>query len=814
MKKKVLASTLSASLVLGSIMGLPLSSSGVLEKVGISKAYAATPGMESITNELVKIHSFLWSEEEKSSLRAVRDNLLGLTKSDANVSLVSEVASKVNAKVISSGSTYDKLTDKNILKLFSSLGLFFNTSDTELNNALNDPEMRSILGQLAELSGTSLDSLSVQDAAEFALAVNAAVSAQLGKKDFAELALIANDQQLMKAEIKTAITTVIAGANKLSVVLRTLDIQAGDVSAVANKIIDKVDDAKHSGSSVIALALLRTKVTVAQTADYPLNSRTQAYTVSILDKALPEILTLGLLTLTTDVPTGTVKSEGGKIALTMTSNGTQTGKVYGTINAPGTLLDGKLLFKKDVSLSYVVSNGGNKPSGGSGSGGGTGGGTTNTGSASEGQKAVSDLKSAIENATGAAKDQLLQQAKAVAEQAISSITKIDLASVVSTTGDKAVAKLDVAALVKQINDINAEVKKLTDALSDLDPNAPKAKVELAFDFGSISASKIELPVAKEVLDAAKSNGADRIALKFNGVTVSLAPSAFTATTSLNIEKKAVSEATDVTKLPVASEVYEINFTSNGAPLNNLSVPVELSLPVGDASKFDVEKLTLAKIIDGKLQIFVGKYNAETNKLEAKRSSFSTYTVVENNVVFKDTASVKEWAGRQIEVAAAKGILEGRAAGEFVPNGTVTRAEFAKLIVNTFGLENASATESFDDVNDSDWFKPYVAAAVKSGLVNGRTDTKFDPNGKITRAEMATIAARALTTVNQLNPVSDVNGALKGFSDASSINDSLKAGVALSAAQGIIVGEADGTFNPNSDSTRAQAAVIIYRLLNK
>ncbi|MCR8632403.1 S-layer homology domain-containing protein [Paenibacillus radicis (ex Xue et al. 2023)] len=804
MKKKVMASTLSASLVIGSIMGLPLSSSGVLEKVGISKAYAATPGLENITNELVNIHSFLWSEDEKAPIRAVRDNLAGLT----DVSLVSEITDAIDVKIGSNTNTYDKLTHANILKLFSSLGLFFNTSSTELTNALNDPEIRAILGQLAQLSGTTLDALSVQDAADFALAVNAAISAQLGAKSFVELGLIATSQQLMKEEIKTAITTVVAGNNKLSVVFRNLDIQAGDVSAVASKIMDVADDAQRSGTTMIALALLRSKVVVAQTGEYPSNSRSQAYTVTVLGKTMPDVLTL-----ITDVSTGTVKYESGRIVLSMTANGTQTGQITGTINAPTTRLDGKLLFKKNVSLSYFVSNSGGS-SNNSGSSPNGGGPAPSTGSGSEGNKAISDLKSAIENATGAAKDQLLQQAKAATEDAISKIAKIDVSSVVTVADDKAIAKLDVTALVKQISDINAEVKKLTDALKELDPNAPKAKVELSFDFGSISASKIELPVAKEILDAAKSNGADRIGLKFNGLTVSLAPSAFTATTSLNIEKKAVTEATDVTKLPVASDVYEINFTSNGAPLNNLSVPVELSLPVGDVSKFDVEKLTLAKIIDGKLQIFVGKYNAKDNQLQAKRSSFSTYTVVENNVVFNDTASVKEWAGRQIEVAAAKGILEGRAAGEFVPNGTVTRAEFAKLIVNTFGLENPTATESFDDVNDSDWFKPYVAAAVKSGLVNGRTDTKFDPNGKITRAEMATIAARALTSVNQLNPVSDVNGALKGFSDASSINESLKAGVALSAAQGIIVGEADGTFNPNSDSTRAQAAVIIYRLLNK
>ncbi len=201
-------------------------------------------------------------------------------------------------------------------------------------------------------------------------------------------------------------------------------------------------------------------------------------------------------------------------------------------------------------------------------------------------------------------------------------------------------------------------------------------------------------------------------------------------------------------------------------------------------------------------------------LSHRTNLFSTYAIIENKVQFADTASVNDWAGRQITVSAAKGILEGRADGVFVPNAQVTRAEFAKMIVKVFNLEDASATQSFSDVKTSDWFQTYVAAAVKAGIVDGRSADKFEPNAYISRAEMATMASRALVKIRDFKKPQNLEAALKSFVDAGVIHSSLKEGVAQAAAEGIVVGEENNKFNPNADSTRAQAAVVIYRLLNK
>lgn len=298
----------------------------------------------------------------------------------------------------------------------------------------------------------------------------------------------------------------------------------------------------------------------------------------------------------------------------------------------------------------------------------------------------------------------------------------------------------------------------------------------------------------------------------NGLSLVVSPAEFGADTTLKVTNQDTSVATSVTQLPVASGVYEFEFASGGSKVTSFNKPVEVTIPVPNSDKFDTELLSLAKIVDGKLEFYGGSY--ANGAFKGVRNSFSTYTVVENQVSFEDTASVKAWAGRQIQVAAAKGILEGRAENAFDPNGFVTRAEFAKMIVKTFALENGNATENFDDVNDTDWYKVYVASAVKNGIVNGKEAGKFDPNGKITRAEMAVMSSRALSLKGVSITPTKVDEALKGFTDSNEINSSLKNGVALAASEGIIIGEEGNVFNPNANSTRAQAAVVIYRLLNK
>ncbi|ANY69083.1 hypothetical protein BBD42_23315 [Paenibacillus sp. BIHB 4019] len=165
---------------------------------------------------------------------------------------------------------------------------------------------------------------------------------------------------------------------------------------------------------------------------------------------------------------------------------------------------------------------------------------------------------------------------------------------------------------------------------------------------------------------------------------------------------------------------------------------------------------------------------------------------------------KHWAKPAIERLYAMNALNGYPDGSFHPQGEMTRAEFAILIVKVLGIK-ADEGPSFDDMN-SHWAEDAVRAAAKLGLVEGMNTRTFGPNEKITREQMAVILAR----VFQLNTDSTKNAS---FSDNADISPwalgSLNALVELRAIQGY----KDGYFRPLQAVSRAEAAEVIVRLLD-
>jgi hypothetical protein len=116
------------------------------------------------------------------------------------------------------------------------------------------------------------------------------------------------------------------------------------------------------------------------------------------------------------------------------------------------------------------------------------------------------------------------------------------------------------------------------------------------------------------------------------------------------------------------------------------------------------------------------------------------------VSFPDVAD-SAWYAPFVQKVAAKGIVNGYEDGTFRPDNTLTRAEAAKMIALAAGLSvDESAITSFADAN-GDWYTPYIAAAAQAGIINGYPDGTFAPNGKVTRAELAKmiVAAKKLAT---------------------------------------------------------------------
>ena len=91
------------------------------------------------------------------------------------------------------------------------------------------------------------------------------------------------------------------------------------------------------------------------------------------------------------------------------------------------------------------------------------------------------------------------------------------------------------------------------------------------------------------------------------------------------------------------------------------------------------------------------------------------TAVPAAAAFHDTAG--HWAEKTLNEWQDKGLIDGYGDGSFQPNGTVTRAEFIKLVNRTLGFTAASEI-SFSDVTERDWFHAEVAKAVTAGYAQG------------------------------------------------------------------------------------------------
>lgn len=176
--------------------------------------------------------------------------------------------------------------------------------------------------------------------------------------------------------------------------------------------------------------------------------------------------------------------------------------------------------------------------------------------------------------------------------------------------------------------------------------------------------------------------------------------------------------------------------------------------------------------------------------------------------FSDMAG-NEWAIEAVNALADKGIVNGVGGGMFAPGREVTREEMLAMLLRAYNVDVTGAlADKFADVDASAWYAPYVAKAVAEGWVKGMSDTEFGTGRYITREEAATMAFRISVSFGK-----QYTSAASKFSDDTEIFDYAKEPVYSLAGVGVINGMGDGTFAPKANCTRAQAAKIIYTLIN-
>ena len=100
-----------------------------------------------------------------------------------------------------------------------------------------------------------------------------------------------------------------------------------------------------------------------------------------------------------------------------------------------------------------------------------------------------------------------------------------------------------------------------------------------------------------------------------------------------------------------------------------------------------------------------------------------------------------WSASSIEYAVKNGYMKGVGAGRFDPEGSLTRAMVATVLWRREGSPAPTAPSGFDDVPDGEWYTDAVAWAKETGVVKGLTETTFGPDEYITREQLATMLFR-------------------------------------------------------------------------
>ena len=170
-----------------------------------------------------------------------------------------------------------------------------------------------------------------------------------------------------------------------------------------------------------------------------------------------------------------------------------------------------------------------------------------------------------------------------------------------------------------------------------------------------------------------------------------------------------------------------------------------------------------------------------------------------------------WAHAGIDFALKQGLFNGMSATTFEPDGSMTRAMLVTVLWRLDGSRAPAGRNTFTDVPGGQWFTDAVTWAAENGVVNGIGSGRFDPDGRVTREQIATIlfryAAKHYDTSARAN--------LSVFPDAGQVSAYAREALAWANAAGLVNGTDNGCgliLDPQGDATRAQVAAILMRYI--
>lgn len=224
---------------------------------------------------------------------------------------------------------------------------------------------------------------------------------------------------------------------------------------------------------------------------------------------------------------------------------------------------------------------------------------------------------------------------------------------------------------------------------------------------------------------------------------------------------------------------------------------------------------------GEHELFLNKnylveYSNNTEKGTAKvtltmKDNDEVFATLEKNFEIADVSSIfkdvktDDWYFDSVAYMHTNGYMNGVADGKFAPNNEITRAMFAQMLYRYADEQNYKGEVGFEDVKDDAYYAAAVGWAKKNGIISGVSETKFDPDAKITRESAAAMLYR-YADYKKMN--TEAKGDISKYEDKSLISDWAQENVKWAVGNGLMNGRSEAELAPKGSVTRAETAKLM------
>ena len=191
-----------------------------------------------------------------------------------------------------------------------------------------------------------------------------------------------------------------------------------------------------------------------------------------------------------------------------------------------------------------------------------------------------------------------------------------------------------------------------------------------------------------------------------------------------------------------------------------------------------------------------------------KATWKDTTEVDVTQMFTDVE--KNWAYPGIQYCVTHGIMGGMGDGTFAPTGTTTRAQIVQILYNLEGTPAVSGTTPFTDLT-ANWYKPAILWAYQNNVVAGTSPTTFDPEGPVTREQIAVILTQYMFHVLKMERTwtpADLSTFPDGAQVSSWAKEAMQDAVALGLINGTKAPDGKVYLDPQGSAARQQVATIL------